>query len=132
MRRICFIVLLLLGVASAGKAQTYPYLAVQTTEGEVQTLSVDGLTMRVADGQMTFEGEGTSVSVALASLSKMYFASSATGVKELATSNSPVQVYVADGRYLGKFETLPAAVSGLRSGVYVVKSNDVTLKISVQ
>ena len=132
MRRICFIVLLLLGVASAGKAQTYPYLAVQTTEGDVQTLSVDGLTMSMVDGQMTFANEETSVSVALVSLSKMYFASSATGVKELATSNSPVQVYAADGRYLGKFETLPAAVSGLRSGVYVVKSNDVTLKISVQ
>ena len=132
MRRICFIVLLLLGVASAGKAQTYPYLAVQTTEGEVQTLSVDGLTMSMVDGQMTFANEETSVSVALASLSKMYFASSATSVKELATSNSPVQVYAADGRYLGKFETLPAAVSGLRSGVYVVRSKDVTVKISVK
>ena len=95
-------------------------------------MSFYGLTMSMVDGQMTFANEETSVSMALASLSKMYFASSATGVKELATSNSPVQVYVADGRYLGKFETLPAAVSGLRSGVYVVKSNDVTLKISVQ
>ena len=132
MKKILLSFLLLLGAATISKAQTYPYLSVQTTEGEVQTLSVDGLTMSVADGQMTFANGETSVSVALSSLAKMYFASSATGVKELTSTNSPVEVYAVDGHRVGKFASLGVAVSGLRSGVYVVKSNDVTLKISVQ
>lgn len=116
-------------------ADDYQYLAFQTSDNTVTTVSVNGLVLTVdgtrlvattADGEQTFT---------LSDLSKMFFTNDgpATGIADVQKADDEtVSVYNTTGVRLGAFSSLDAARQQLPAGVYIVKKGNSTFKTVVR
>ena len=120
-------------ISSAHAEYALPYLAFETTDGEVLSVAVEGLTLTLDDATLTAtDSEGAAYTFALSSLSKMYFTDEITGIQPLAsTSQEAVEAYTTHGIYLGKYSNVIKARSALPSGIYILKGKSFTLKISM-
>ncbi len=108
-------------------AYDYPYLAFQTTDGTVTTVSVASLSITVGNGQLIATNSEGSTTFTLSQLSKMYFSTEgSTGISAVDGSSSATTkvVYDLQGRQVRPDE--------MKSGIYVVKSNVGTRKVSVR
>ena len=137
MRKYIFLCVLAFG-ALIGRADDYPYpyLAFQTTDGSVSTISTAGLTLAYTDGTLTAAATGaTTLTFETAKLALMYFTNTATGIAALTAQGQTqaVKVFAADGRSVGRFGSLQEATTRLAKGTYVVKAqHGQTLKIAIQ
>lgn len=125
-----FFLALVAGTLRVG-AQSYGYLTLHQADGTEQSLAVNGLKITFADGNLVAVNKTEQVTIALTSLSKLYFAETPTGITEAAGQdalsvrieggtlrhNAPagtsVTVYATDGR------RMPA--TGLQPGLYIVR-----------
>ena len=127
--------MMVMAATIAAHAYDYPYLTLQTTDGTETTVAVDELVLTVSDGQLVItNGDGT-ISLILSDLSKMYFASTSSGISTVMstpTASGSVEVYTTGGILVGRYDSVATAKSQLRSGVYVMKTNDRTLKTVVK
>lgn len=140
------IVMLAMGI-NAAWAGDYAYLVlVSQPSGGTATLSSiasKGLTITFADGKIVLTpAEGDVKSLPIDELQMMYFSDTAEG-GEIVTPTiiedamaemelQPVEVYAADGAYCGRFGSLNEAQGALQRGVYLMRSNEKTLKIVVR
>ena len=117
-----------------GQTYAYPYLAFETTDGEVLSVAVEGLTIALNDATLTAtDSEGAAYTFALSSLGKMHFTDEATGIQPLAsTSQEPVEAYTTPGVYVGKYSNVAKARSTLPYGIYILKGKTFTLKMTVR
>ncbi|MBR1838907.1 MAG: hypothetical protein IJ786_05050 [Bacteroidaceae bacterium] len=127
------LLLLLLATTLSTRADEFPYLAFQQTDGTITVLSVSGLNMRSTDGLLTVTNSETTFSVETIKLSKMYFTETATGILLLqnVSEAAPVEVWQAEGRYIGRFTSLAALSAKLTRGVYIIKKGTETIKLLV-
>lgn len=111
----------------------YQSMVFRMSDGTEQTVSLDGITMTFADGNLVVKNSSTNLSLPLTSLASMEFSTLTTGLEVLpADVNSSVSVYSLDGVALGEFENLAAAESNLGKGTYVFAfKNGQTLKITL-
>ena len=118
---------------SAHADYAYPYLAFESSDGEVLSVAVEGLTIAIDDATLTAtDSEGAAYTFALSSLGKMYFTDEATGIQPLAsTSQEEVEAVTLSGITVGKFANAAAARTTLPRGTYVLKSKSATFKISL-
>ena len=116
-----------------GQTYTYPYLTFESSDGEVLSGEVEGLTLTLDDATLTAtDSEGAAYIFALSSLSKMYFTDEATGIQPLAsTSQEAVEAITLSGITVGTFANAAAARKALPRGTYVLKSKSATFKISL-
>lgn len=136
MKKSCFFLLTLAAVATA-QADDYPYLTFQTADGQTQSVATTELVITFADGNLVAtDNNGATTTFPLSSLQKMYFASEAsesTGIDLLSTAaDEPVEVFTLTGISQGRYENLQQAQSTLAKGIYVVKGENRTFKISVK
>ena len=113
------------------KATTYEYLVLEKTDGTSLTLTASGLTMTFSEGNLV-TNNGTTV--ALTSLSKMYFTDS-SGIQQASFDGAKGKVTVTTltGSRLGTFSNLSEAKSALNNGVYLFQDSlGNTLKIAVK
>ena len=111
----------------------YPYLALESSDGVVLTVEVEGLTFTIGESTLTAtSSEGSTYTFTLSTLSKMYFTDESTGIMPLsADSDEQVEVYNTLGQSMGSYRNAAAAKAALSRGVYVVKSKSATFKISL-
>lgn len=133
MRKFLLISLILTGVAAA-HAYDYPYLTFQASDGTTQSVSVESLTLTVNGGQLVAENSEGSATFTLTELSKMYFSATPTAITEISSSLSGngVEVFSLSGIPLGRFDSAEQARSTLERGIYVVKKDGQTHKITVR
>ncbi len=132
MKKVLLVIVSLIGFATA-KAYDYPYLTFQNADGTEQSVSVEGLTITYADGQLSIVGNGVTQKLDAAQLSKMYFATEASSIETLNRDNDGrVEIYSVFGIFLGNYDSAQQAVSALEKGVYVMKSASETHKIIVR
>lgn len=129
-----FILLAFVAATLAAHADEFPYLAIERTDGSVTVMTAANLTLTYAEGTLTVANGETNETFETASLSRMYFTDTATGIAEIAAAGRavPVDVWAADGRSLGRFPSLQDATKRLNKGTYVIKANDTTFKVAVQ
>ena len=104
----------------ASHAITYPYLILETTNGESFTLPASGLTITFSNGQLV-ASDGTQI--ALSSLSKMFF-SDTQGIETTILPSSltgSVEVYTVSGKAIGTYNDARTALTHLSHGVYILK-----------
>lgn len=125
--------LLLVGVMSAS-AEEYPYLSFQTSDGSIVSFGVESLTMTVADGKLLVQNGDGSRTFDLGSLSRMFFASDASGIDEAVVpeSEGKKRVYTMSGVYMGSFDSVSDASGKLGRGMYLIKDNNNTTKFVVR
>lgn len=133
-KRFMFLFPAMLAVAAA-HADTYPYLTFQTADGTTVSIKVESLMMTFSDGKLVVSNGTDSQELTVVDLSSMYFSTSdATGIKEVAISDADgeVEAFSLQGVSYGKFSNLQAFKGKATPGVYVVKSNGKTQKITVR
>ena len=121
--------------AAAAHADTYPYLTFQKADGTTVSIKVDSLTMTFSDGKLVVSNGTDGQELTVAELSSMYFSTSdATGIKEVAISDvdGEVEAFSLQGVSYGKYASLQVFKDKATPGVYVVKGNGKTQKITVR
>jgi hypothetical protein len=114
-------------------AGDYDYLTVQKTDGSQVSFTSTGLTITFSGGNLVATQNGTSTNLTLTDLSKMFFASSPTGIENVeTTAATKAIVYSIDGVKIGTFDNAATLGSQLKKGVYIVKANGKTTKITVK
>ena len=118
---------------------TYNYLMVTNADGNCTPLVAEGLKMTFTNGNLTAtSADGTTTTLPLASLATMVFAENADGAATVIDSTADsdrqgtVEVYSLSGTCLGTFESMSQLKATLKAGIYVVKQNGTTKKISVK
>lgn len=116
-------------------AETPLKLTFQTTDNNISSIEAKSLTMSVNDNKLFVSNGNESLEFDLAKLAKMYFTGDRTSLKlvSIDINGSEVTAYTLDGRDVGKFASVAAAVSSLPVGVYVLRTADnTTLKVAVR
>ena len=124
MKRLLFILMMMTGTLVI-QAGDYPYLTFETTDGNKVSVSTESLTLTVSGTTLTAGNQ----SFTLVNLSKMYFSTSdesTTGISETVTAdlNEVTDIYDLKGNKVSK--------SQMQKGVYIVKTNKGTFKMTVK
>lgn len=104
-------------------ADDYPYLTFETSDGTKTSVSSASLTITIADGKLKVGSQ----SFELSDLSKMYFSATdvTNGIEELLISlDDTAEIYDLQGRKVTRDQ--------MRRGVYVIKTNSGTRKVTVK
>jgi len=124
MRKIIF-TLAVVAFSLSAQAYDYPYLAFQTSDGSVTTVSVESLSITISDGQLVATNGDGSKSFTLSDLSKMYFSTESTAISSVETeTNVEVSIYDLTGRKVSPQE--------MQRGVYILKTSIGTRKVTVK
>lgn len=122
-------------IALSLQAYDYPYLSFQTSEGTVQSVSVNELIITFSNGQLVLTNTDGSQTFSLSDLSYMFFSKeqNTTGVTRIEdVSNQTVEVFTLNGLVIGRFESLQKAKAELKPGLYLIKSNGKTQKVVIR
>lgn len=124
MKRLMFFLMMMMGTL-AMQAGDYPYLTFETTDGNKVSVSTESLTLTVSGTTLTAGKQ----SFTLVNLSRMYFSTSdesTTGISETMTAdlNEVTDIYDLKGNKVSK--------SQMQKGVYIVKTNKGTFKMTVK
>ena len=124
MKRLMFFLMMMMGTL-AMQAGDYPYLTFETTDGNRISVSAESLTLTVSGTTLTAGNQ----SFTLVNLSRMYFSTSdetTTGISETVTAdlNEVTDIYDLKGNKVSK--------SQMQKGVYIVKTNKGTFKMTVK
>lgn len=124
MKRLLFILMMMTGTL-AMHAGDYPYLTFETTDGNKVSVSTESLSLTISGTTLTAGNQ----SFTLVNLSRMYFSTSdesTTGISETVTAdlNEVTDIYDLKGNKVSK--------SQMQKGVYIVKTNKGTFKMTVK
>lgn len=132
MKRTLISMLALLAVTAAS-ADNYSYLAFQTADGSTRSIGVESLEMTFSDGKLIASNATESLEISVADLSRMFFSSEATAIKDISLdADSPVKVYTVEGICVGSYDNTASASANMGKGVYIVKGEKTTHKITVR
>lgn len=132
MKRTLISMLTLLAVTAAS-ADNYSYLAFQTADGSTRNIGVESLEMTFSDGKLIASNGTESLEISVADLSRMFFSSEATAIKDISLDkDSPVKVYTVEGVCVGSYDNMAGASANMGKGVYIVKGEKTTHKITVR
>lgn len=126
MKKIILTLTIIMATLTAS-AYDYPYLTFQDSDGALQSVSVESLSLTVSGGQLLVTNTATSKTYTLAQLCKMYFSTEdVTGIisVENTTANDGAQLYDLQGRRVQNAD--------LKAGVYIIKTNKGTRKVNIR
>ena len=133
MKRLLFL-FVVIATTIVAMADDYPYLTFEKSDGTKQSVAVENLTLDISDGQLVVNS-GT-YNFTLTDLTKMYFTTSdATSIDELTATlpeNCTVEVFTLEGVSLGQYDSLQTARPALQQGVFLIKTQGKTLKVTVK
>ena len=121
--------MILAGTLTA-QAADYQYLTIEKSDGTATSLTAVGLNISYSDTQLTATNGQETATFTLSEVSRMYFSNTkqdtATGISEVnALPDSNAEVYDLQGH------RLPQGAR-LRKGVYLIKENGKTRKVTVK
>lgn len=134
MKRLSILTVALMFALTAS-SDNYPYLSFQTSSGSVVSLPSEGLNLLFSGNTLVAQNGDNTTEFALADLTRMFFSQSVeTAISDL-TSNQPsssLAVYTVSGVYVGTFDSERSLRKNVNPGIYIVKTNGKTLKMTVR
>lgn len=130
---LTIILTMMMGTLTA-QANEFPYLTFETTNGAKVSVAVESLKLTISGTTLTVGSQ----SFTLSNLSKMYFSTtdetngSIDAIDDFSIDDSLLEnaeIFDLNGRKVVKGST---SVSKLPRGVYIVKTNEKTCKITVK
>ena len=134
MKRLSILTVALMFALTAS-SDNYPYLSFQTSSGSVVSLPSEGLNLSFSDKALVAQSGDNTTEFALADLTRMFFSQSATtAISDLTAdrTTSSLAVYTVSGVYVGTFDSERSLRRNVDSGIYIVKTNGKTLKMTVR
>ena len=120
--------------STAAHAYEYPYLTFEQSDGTQTTVSVEQLVLTISGENLLITNNDGSQTLPLSELSRMFFATSGTtAISDTPISaNEEVEVYTVSGVHMGHFDNIAAARQSLPHGIYILKTQQSTQKITIQ
>ncbi|MCR5037699.1 MAG: hypothetical protein K6A73_10350 [Bacteroidales bacterium] len=132
MKKVLLTFIAMLAMLSV-RADEYPYMIFQTTDGTIHAMAVESLSMEISNGQLVASNNEESKTFTLTDLSRMFFCTDSTGIEEVFSDDAgEVTVFTVMGVFVGKYPNANDAVKVLDGGVYLLKTKYNTIKIAVQ
>ena len=140
MKKIFLILAFVVSAVFTASADDFQFLTVQQSDGVEQSFTAAGLTITFSQGNMVLNENGTTTTISLADLSKMFFTNEATGIKNLPNeSEESLAVYDLSGRKvmdvansqlrnLSTSQLRNLSTSQLPKGVYIVNGKKIVVK----
>lgn len=122
------ILTLLCALYLGARAADYNYLVFTLNDGSEQAIVANGLNITFTDGNLVAAtASETLATIPLATLQKMQFSESTTGISDLPTDGDDdiKAIYDLQGRMMPLDTQLP-------KGTYIVKTNRRTIKVHVK
>lgn len=116
------------------EAANYPYLSFQKADGTILSVGVEALEMNFSDGKLIVSSPSGNYELNTADLKRMFFSdNSETGINDTPTAqDGSLQVYSASGIYMGMYSNQQDFMQKSAKGVYIVKQNGKTFKMTVK
>jgi len=128
-----FLTLLAVMAMLSARADGYPYLLFQTTDGTIHAMSVESLSLEISGTQLVVTNSDETKTFTLTDLNRMFFSEDVTGIDEMFSSDyGEVTVYTFMGIFVGKYPDANEALNALDNGLYLFKTKNNTIKIAVQ
>ncbi len=110
------------------------------TTADSYTMSIDGLSISFSSDNMTATNNETTLTLPLASLTKMFFSGTInTSLEETGSQgvaaidyDAPATLYSANGALIGTYPTAREAVQQSAAGIYILQQGIITQKIEVK
>lgn len=132
MKKVLLTFIAMLAMLSV-RADEYPYMIFQTTDGTIHAMAVESLNMEINNGQLVATNNEETQTFTLTDLSRMFFCTDSTGIEEVFSDDAgEVTVFTVMGVFVGKYPNANEAVNALNGGVYLLKTKYNTIKIAVQ
>lgn len=121
------ILTLLCALYLGARAADYNYLVFTLNDGSEQAIVANGLNITFTDGNLVAAtASETLATIPLATLQKMQFSESTTGISDLPTDGDDIKaIYDLQGRMMPLDTQLP-------KGTYIVKTSRRTIKVHVK
>lgn len=132
MKKVLLTFIAMLAMLSV-RADEYPYMIFQTTDGTIHAMAVESLSMEISNGQLVATNNEETQTFTLTDLNRMFFCDDTTGIEEVFSDDAgEVTVFTVMGVFVGKYPNANDAVKVLDGGVYLLKTKYNTIKIAVQ
>lgn len=138
MKKLMIFLMCVTAMISKAMAYDYNYLSFETSDGSVVSMDVTSLIITISGTTLTVTNTSANQSFTLTNLSNMHFSTTdettdAAGITSLVDSDcQEVEVYSLSGISMGTFDNLNSAKGNLPKGIYVIKNNDKTYKVTVE
>lgn len=133
--RNLLLLIMMIGSIGVSKADDYNYLTFETADGAMQSIVIDNLNVTFSEGNIVAVAGEDNLTVPLADMTKMYFTAephNETAISEAAKVETGVSVFSVSGVFVGRYANAQDAYSRLGKGLYVVKTNGKTYKMTVR
>lgn len=114
------------------QATTYKYLTLENMQGNIISLSVEGLTLNFDENTLRISNNECSIRLQITDLASMYFSGEVTAVDNVLNTDAPIDVYSLVGASLGKYGSMMEAAEHLKAGTYVITNGVQSQTIVVQ
>ena len=132
MKKIFLILAFVVSAVFTASADDFQFLTVQQSDGVEQSFTATGLTITFSQGNMVLNENGTTTTISLADLSKMFFTNEATGIKNLPNEGEEsLAVYDLSGRKVmdvANSQLRNLSTSQLPKGIYIVNGKKIVVK----
>ena len=131
MKKSLFLTLLFVLSSLGMRAADYTYLVFTLSDGTTKAVTATNLSITFADGNLVAtNGTETLATLPLASLTQMEFSNDGTtGIESISAdqlvTDSQTTIYDLNGRQMPQGAQLP-------KGVYILKNNNKTLKVTIR
>ncbi len=130
MKRL-FLGLFLLITTLAAAAGDYKYLAIETSDGTVRTVSVEQLKVTFSDGCLVASSADGQTQVTLTDLKKMYFTNDAATAIGTITADEATSL-IADGAVYNLQGMRISNPSAMPKGTYIIVKNGQPKKVQLK
>lgn len=125
--------LMAIALPFAASADEYAYLSFETSDGSLESVSIESLSMTFSDNRLIVENVDGKKEFSVADLGRMFFSATPSGITDVKTAaNGYRDVYTVSGMFVGRFAAGEDLKSELKSGLYIIKDNSNTTKIMVR
>lgn len=132
MKKLLLTLLAVVAMLTA-RADGYPYLLFQTTDGTIYAMDVESLNINISGGQLIATNNVETQTFTLTDLTRMFFCEDTTGIDEVfSTDSGEVSVFTIMGIFVGKYPDANEALKALENGIYILKTKSNSVKIAVQ
>ncbi|MBO4965085.1 MAG: hypothetical protein J6C81_02330 [Muribaculaceae bacterium] len=124
----------MIAAALTAAATNYSHLVIRQKDGKEIYVKSEALQFKVADDNLIVIQSGETLNLPLDQLSTMSFTADPLGIDNIADEDStPVDVYSADGIFIGCFESRRSARRSLQNpGLYIFIDKNSTSKILIE
>ena len=131
MKRLFLGLFLLTTTAMSAAAGDYKYLAIETSDGTVRTVSVEQLKVTFSDGCLVASSADGQTQVTLTDLKKMYFTNDAATAIGTITADEATSL-IADGAVYNLQGMRISNPSAMPKGTYIIVKNGQPKKVQLK